>query len=632
MSSGCSLSLPIAVGRRMSPIGSAMNFRLVWVGSDDDSDASQLTLKHHDVIQDRVRSATGYEIRGGEMVRRQQLNDGSSKFTPLANFTARIIGDMVLDDEVEPRREFAVEAEWSGKNLTFSVPAAEFGSMGWVLKKLGPQAIIYPGQHQHTRAAIQWLSGAIKQKRIFSRTGWCRDGADWLYLQAGGALGSEGLRRDVQVELPGALEHYRIEPAVGAEERSRAIRASLRILSAAPARITWPLLAAVYRAPLGKVDFSLFLAGRSGVFKTALAALCQQHFGAEMDARVLPAHFGSTANSLEELAFQAKDALLVVDDFVPTGGADDGLLHGTAERLFRAAGNRQGRGRMSGPGRLRPPRPPRALVLATGEQVPRGRSLRARLLIVEVQPGDVDRSVLSECQDAARQGEFAAAMAAYLSWIATRYEDIEKRQQTRVRDLRNRPSQHVSHARLSAAMAELQSGWEIWLQFALEAGAIGEEEHAGLVLRSSEAMAELAAIQAPYQFSGDPSRRFLALLQSALATGQAHIADREGCVPETPSLWGWRRKFPERKWIGCGARLGWIDGNDLYLDSSASYQAATKAAQLDPLELSEQTPRRRLHDCGMLATIDGGRQTLLVRRTLDGCSRHVLHRRADDLI
>jgi len=98
------------------------------------------------------------------------------------------------------------------------------------------------------------------------------------------------------------------------------------------------------------------------------------------------------------------------------------------------------------------------------------------------------------------------------------------------------------------------------------------------------------------------------------------------------SLWGWTHKFQERKWVGCGARLGWIDGNDLYLDSSASYQAATKAAQLDPLELSEQTLRRRLHDCGLLVTIDSGRQTLLVRRTLDGCSRHVLHLRADDLI
>jgi hypothetical protein len=74
-----------------------------------------------------------------------------------------------------------------------------------------------------------------------------------------------------------------------------------------------------------------------------------------------------------------KDALLVVDDFVPTGGTGDGELQSTAERLFRGAGNHQGRSRMSGSGRLRTTQTPRALVLATGEEVPRGQSLRARI-------------------------------------------------------------------------------------------------------------------------------------------------------------------------------------------------------------------------------------------------------------
>jgi hypothetical protein len=233
------------------------------------------------------------------------------------------------------------------------------------------------------------------------------------------------------VRLPAALERYRLQPAADARAGVDAIRASLRFLSVAPERISLPLLAAVYRAPLGNVDFSVFLAGPSGVFKTALAALCQQHFGAEMDAAALPAHFGSTAGALEELAFAASDALLVVDDFVPVEGAGQGEVRGTAERLFRAVGNRQGRGRMGGAGRLRMPRPPRALLLATGEQVPRGRSLRARLLIVELRPGEVDRSVLSQCQNVAREGQPAAAMAAFLSWIAGRWEELQQRRQAR---------------------------------------------------------------------------------------------------------------------------------------------------------------------------------------------------------
>lgn len=107
----------------------------------------------------------------------------------------------------------------------------------------------------------------------------------------------------------------------------------------APDRITLALLAAVYRAALGKVDFSVFVAGHTGVFKSALAALCQQHFGAVMDGSSLPANFASTGNALEWLAFYAKDALLVVDDFAPSGRGADAELQNIAERLFRAAGN-----------------------------------------------------------------------------------------------------------------------------------------------------------------------------------------------------------------------------------------------------------------------------------------------------
>jgi hypothetical protein len=138
------------------------------------------------------------------------------------------------------------------------------------------------------------------------------------------------------------LQSYHLLPAHNVEAQVSAVQASLRFLSLAPDRISIPLLAAVYRAPVGKVDFSLFLTGKTGVFKTAVAALCQQHFGVAMDASGLPANFASTAPALQWLAFQAKDALLVVDDFAPTGRNGDGQLQNVSERLFRATGNQQG--------------------------------------------------------------------------------------------------------------------------------------------------------------------------------------------------------------------------------------------------------------------------------------------------
>ena len=234
----------------------------------------------------------------------------------------------------------------------------------------------------------------------------------------------------------------------------------------------------MYRAPFGGVDFSLFLTGRTGTFKTALATLCQQHFGAAMDASRLPANFASTANALEELAFSAKDALLVVDDFAPTGGVGDSALYAVAERLFRAAGNHQGRSRMGGHGTLaRFPTTTRAGVGDRRRSTARAQPARPTV----DRGGEAGRGgseALSECQRAGKEGLFAAAMGAYLVWIAGRYEELQERLRARVSELRSLVHKGSTpvHARLPTTLAELQAGWEIWLQFALEVGAISRTE------------------------------------------------------------------------------------------------------------------------------------------------------------
>jgi len=149
-------------------IGTPMNFRLVWMGSDDDSDGNPAAQESAAAVFLRLSGAISYEVRGTEMVRRERLDNGHHKVTPAANFTARIICDVILNDDTAPKREFMVEAEYGGRPVSFRVSAAEFSRMGWVLNKLGPQAIIYPGQQQHARAAIQSLSGSIRQERIFT--------------------------------------------------------------------------------------------------------------------------------------------------------------------------------------------------------------------------------------------------------------------------------------------------------------------------------------------------------------------------------------------------------------------------------------------------------------------------------
>src|SRR5215471_3978316 len=111
-----------------------MKFRLVWMGPEDDPHAAMSSSTRASLAGSP--STVRYEQRGTEMVRRELLAS-ATKIIPLANFTARIVRDLLLDDDTQLRREFEIVAELDGTKTALVLPAAEFGRMGWVLDKLG---------------------------------------------------------------------------------------------------------------------------------------------------------------------------------------------------------------------------------------------------------------------------------------------------------------------------------------------------------------------------------------------------------------------------------------------------------------------------------------------------------------
>ena len=93
-----------------------------------------------------------------------------------------------------------------------------------------------------------------------------------------------------------------------------------------------------YRAVLGEVDYSHHLAGPTGLGKTTLAHLAVSHFGANLGAKD-QTNFESTANSIEREAFQLKDQLLLLDDYLGTPEHRKILAF-----IARNAANNSGRG------------------------------------------------------------------------------------------------------------------------------------------------------------------------------------------------------------------------------------------------------------------------------------------------
>jgi hypothetical protein len=403
-----------------------------------------------------------------------------------------------------------------------------------------------------------------------------------------------------------------------------AVQASLRMLDVAALRLTVPVYAAIWRAALGNCDFSLHISGKSGAGKSALAALAVQHYGRGMDARHLPGNWSSTDNALGGLQFVAKDALLVVDEFKPIGTAQDiARWHAKADRVLRAQGNGSGRQRMRADATLREEKPPRCLTLSTGEDNPRGDSLQARMLILAMSKEDMDWTRLTAAQQDASSGQYALAMAGYLSWIAPQYEDIRAGLEHEKADLRDRIVGKGQHQRTPEIVANLFVGLRYFLKFAIEVGALSEDEAKGLWIKCHKYLAQASAVHAAQQANELPTRRFAELLQSALLSGKAHVASAvDGKKPEQDALaWGWGDSYPH------GGCIGWVDGDNLYLEPTTAHTLASTIAQQgnEAFPLTHRMLSQHLQDEKLLLSQEPARESRSVRKMIAGNRVAVLH-------
>jgi hypothetical protein len=592
-------------------------------------------------IRDRcVRAAPAdaagpYRIAGRRTVWRKETAAGAVDVV-LADFNATIVEAAVHDDGAESQTRLALEGELAdGRTLPrIEIPAEKFGWMHWPLEQWGPHALVHAGASvaDHLRAAIQLLSGDVPTRTVYAHLGWCEAGSGWVYLHAGGGLGAEGLVDDIEVSPPPALQEYVLPDPPTGRALAAAVKASLGLLDLAPDRMTASLLGAVYRAVPGPADYTLHLAGPTGVGKTELAAVvCQSHWGAGLDARHLPGSWSSTGNSLETLANLAAHAVLVADDFSPGGSQSDvSRAHREADRLIRAAGNHSARSRCRIDGTVRPPRPPQRTIVSTGEDVPRGMSLRARLLVLELSPGDLDWDRLTTCQRQAGDGLLASALSAYLVWLAPQYPAARAGLRAEVAALRAKIQNEPAHRRTPDIVANLVTGWKWFLDFALDMGVIGQDERERMAKRVWTALLEAAGCQAESLLAAEPADRFVRLVVAVLASGRGHLlpgADWAGwAAPVHRGACGWKENTStvgdkeQTGWVPQGHLIGWIDKDGVYLQPNAAYAETQGLAreQGEAIPLSDRSLWRRLQEKGHLATWDERRGRHLVRRRVGG--------------
>ncbi|MFH1602909.1 MAG: DUF927 domain-containing protein [Pseudomonadota bacterium] len=515
-----------------------------------------------------------YAVRSG-MLCLAQYGERGRQYRVLCNFDARIARDVVEDDGQEQLRYFVLAGRSNvGRPLPeVEVEAGEFHKMGWVLPSWGSAAMIAAGSSttDHLRAAIQALSENVTTQYVYSHLGWRNIGGTWRYLSAAGAIGLE----DVQVRLPSDLKRYSLPGGVA--HASQALQASLRFLDTGDHHITIPLLAAMYLAPLSTLlppSFTIWLFGTTGSLKSTITALAMCHFGT-FAYNTPPASWTATSNALEKLAFVAKDAPLWIDDYTAqstVAGLQE--IRRKSDQLLRDWGNRTAKNRMRADLQLRRSFVPRGLIISTAEQLPPGPSIIPRLFAIEIRPDSMTRgegSALTHAQAHDSQ-LYPHAMVGYLQWLSGRWDELEDTLKERhLRYTETARHNAGAHLRMPGNVGTMFVGWDLFLEYAAQAGALDDERADALREEGWAALLEIGEYQHSMVREENPVEIFITSLQQLFAQGQVYLRHKDSESSDTPDQNCW----PRSRAVQCEL-LGWYDELYWYLLPQSAFNAVAQ--------------------------------------------------------
>jgi hypothetical protein len=546
----------------------------------------------------------------------------------LANFTARIVRETRLVDGINTETTLTIGGQLAnpsngGKGIDLpevDVAAASFAGMGWVMPAWGVRALIFPGMgvKEDLRTAIQ-LNSRPEICTIYKAIGWTEIEGKPAYLHGGGAMTAKGNDPNVSVRLPVELSRYNLETVVPGKD---GFHASLHLTLLGPEEVAWPLWSATFAPLFGAIDFGMHLTGRSGTFKSELISLFQSHYGPGMDARHLPGSWSSTANALEAQAYYAASAPFTIDDFVPVGTSwQVRAYQTTADKIIRSQGNQSGRARLTDTSSLQTAYYPRGIILSTGEDTPEGHSVRARMMIMELSPGDVKPDLLSKCQ--AERKKYVGCIAELVKDLCKTKRDITDRSEA----IRNENIE-VGHTRTPPMIGRLIAVAEAVLQWAWEKKYIDEKAFKKLFDKAKAAILKAGQNQQTYLETADPVEIFKAALRQVLGAHTGHIRTLNGGIPKNAAMLGWSEEnnhsdFPTYK--SHGPCIGWIDWNadEMYVEVNTGYNAIKKVAGQE-LAITKQTLFKRMADAGALVRKDEARQRNTVRITAEAHGRQVV--------
>jgi hypothetical protein len=403
------------------------------------------------------------------------------------------------------------------------VEPQELDECRWLSRKDGALILLNSRSRDKLSIALRKLGNIENRETVYISVGWVERNRKLFYIGTNGAIGAEGYTNQYSASTDfGAPPFFEVGIPFSKDEIKTKWHIMQKLIAVAPDPISFALLATVFRAPLNhffRGDFSVGLFGTTGAMKSTLAGLFLGFFGKEFNYNNLPESFASTVNALERKAFLCNSVVVVVDDYVP-GETPDNVIN----YLVRGAGNQQGRGRMNADTSLKKTYHPRCIYLLTAEDLRLRPSLRARLVILNLEKGDLDKEVLTELQKISEDGELSRLMGNYIQWVINNEQSIRAGIKQRFLAHRKELNRSTEHNRTAPNLAQLILGLESFTAFALESELITPEQSEKWLERGKKAIEQLIEVQNEEQKNSDPISLFKQKLNEMLLGGLLHIA------------------------------------------------------------------------------------------------------------
>lgn len=339
---------------------------------------------------DYLASNSGFYVR---------LNPGDETLHRLSNFHCKITKELILDG-VNPTSNYSI---WIGipygdeNNIQYreeriiDVKSKDFHIGKW-LHYLGSNYVVYPLPKGHSEKYIcmvcqDWKSLDRVIMKVATQLGF-REYNDKLIYVSGDIILGDTSGLEVKPPQEGMKFKYYLNLSSNITLQE-SFKNSLKFLELGSNKIVYPLYLAIWRSPMcyfRNFPSMITLCGKTGTFKSTIAAKALSHFGNFSTNLDLPIKWIDTFTSIQIQLSKIRDTLTVIDDFNPEHGKN--LRDSMATTLSVILGDVSdgiSRKRANSDLSMRDPFTCRTVVISTNEEIPDlPESRLARLLCINL--------------------------------------------------------------------------------------------------------------------------------------------------------------------------------------------------------------------------------------------------------